>query len=66
MLLVGLFPIDQWIVAWQFIFVFIWWAAAASKLNRHFPFVVSTMMSNAPLIRSRASSGGCGATTRRT
>jgi Transmembrane protein of unknown function (DUF3556) len=54
MLIVGLFPIDQWIVAWQFIFVFIWWGAASSKLNHHFPFVVSTMMSNAPLIRSRA------------
>jgi hypothetical protein len=54
MLLVGLFPVEQWIAAWQFIFVFIWWAAASSKLNSHFPFVVSTMMSNAPLIRSRA------------
>ncbi len=54
MLVVGLFPIDQWIVAWQFVFVFIWWGAASSKLNKHFPFVVSTMMSNAPLIRSRA------------
>jgi hypothetical protein len=53
-LAVGLFPIDQWIVAWQFVLLFIWWGAASSKLNRHFPFVVSTMMSNAPLIRSRA------------
>jgi Transmembrane protein of unknown function (DUF3556) len=53
-LAVGLFPIDQWIVAWQFVFLFIWWGAASSKLNSHFPFVVSTMMSNAPLIRSRA------------
>jgi hypothetical protein len=54
MLVVGLFPVDQWIVAWQFVFLFIWWGAASSKLNHHFPFVVSTMMSNAPLIRSRA------------
>jgi hypothetical protein len=54
MLVVGLFPIDQWIVAWQFAFLFIWWGAASSKLNHHFPFVVSTMMSNAPLIRSQA------------
>jgi len=37
-------------VAWQFVFLFIWWGAASSKLNSHFPFVVSTMMSNAPLI----------------
>ena len=50
MLAVGLFPVDQWIVAWQFIFVFIWWGAASSKLNRHFPFVVSAMVSNAPLV----------------
>ena len=50
MLVVGLFPIEHWIVAWQFVFLFIWWGAASSKLNSHFPFVVSTMMSNAPLI----------------
>jgi hypothetical protein len=49
-LAVGLFPIDQWIVAWQFCFLGIWWGAASSKLNSHFPFVVSAMMSNAPLV----------------
>jgi len=54
MLAVGLFPVDQWIPAWQFIFVFIWWGAAASKLNHHFPFVVSVMISNAPWNRSKA------------
>ncbi len=53
MLAVGLFSVDQWIVAWQFIFLFIWWGAASSKLNRHFPFVVSTMISNAPLAGRR-------------
>jgi hypothetical protein len=53
-LAVGLFPVQHWIVAWQFCLFFIWWGAASSKLNRHFPFVVSTMMSNAPLIQSRA------------
>ena len=53
MLAVGLFPVDQWIVGWQFIFVFIWWGAAASKLNHHFPFVVSVMISNAPWNRSK-------------
>jgi hypothetical protein len=51
---VGLFPIGQWIVAWQFIFVFIWWGAASSKLNGHFPFVVAVMLSNAPLNRSKS------------
>jgi hypothetical protein len=54
MLVVSLFAPDQWIVAWQFILVFIWWGAASSKLNKHFPFVVSTMVSNAPWVRSRA------------
>ncbi len=54
MLAVGLFAADQWIVAWQFVFLFIWWGAASSKLNRHFPFVVSTMISNAPLFGPRA------------
>jgi Transmembrane protein of unknown function (DUF3556) len=53
-LAVGLFPVQHWIVAWQFCLLFIWWGAASSKLNHHFPFVVSTMMSNAPLIQSRA------------
>lgn len=32
----------------------IWLGAATSKLNQHFPFVISTMMSNNPLIRSRS------------
>jgi hypothetical protein len=50
MLAVGLFPVSQWIAAWQFVFIFIWWGAASSKLNRHFPFVVSVMISNAPLV----------------
>jgi hypothetical protein len=54
MLAVGLFPLSQWIVAWQFVFLFIWWGAASSKLNRHFPFVVSVMISNAPLVGPKA------------
>ena len=54
LLAVGLFATGQWIVAWQFIFLFIWWGAASSKLNHHFPFVVSVMISNAPWNRSKA------------
>jgi len=54
LLAIGLFPLGQWVVAWQFVFLFIWWGAASSKLNRHFPFVVSTMISNAPLVGPRA------------
>ena len=53
-LVISLFAPDQWIVGWQFVLFFIWWGAATSKLNRHFPFVVSVMLSNAPLIRFRS------------
>jgi len=52
-LLVSLFPLDELIPAWQFIFFFIWWGAAASKLNHHFPFVIQVMISNTPWNRSR-------------
>lgn len=31
----------------------IWWGAATSKLNHHFPSVVTIMVSNAPLLRMR-------------
>ena len=41
------------IVAAKIVFVVIWMGAATSKLNRHFPFVISTMMSNNPLIRAK-------------
>jgi hypothetical protein len=52
-LLVSLFPVEQIIPAWQFVFFFIWWGAAASKLNHHFPFVIQVMISNTPWNRSR-------------
>lgn len=42
------------IIAAKVIFMVIWMGAATSKLNRHFPFVISTMMSNNPLIRPKA------------
>ena len=32
----------------------IWMGAATSKLTKHFPFVISTMMSNSPVVRPRA------------
>jgi Transmembrane protein of unknown function (DUF3556) len=41
------------IVAAKVVFVVIWMAAATSKLNKHFPFVISTMMSNSPVVRPR-------------
>ena len=48
-----LFGADS-LVAAKLVFMVIWMGAAVSKLNRHFPFVISTMMSNNPLIRHRS------------
>jgi Transmembrane protein of unknown function (DUF3556) len=53
LLLVSLFPLHDVIPGWQFVFFFIWWGAAASKLNRHFPYVIQVMVSNTPWNRSR-------------
>src|SRR3954453_5789372 len=52
MMLVSLFPAHNLIVGWQFVLLFIWWGAATSKLNRHFPYVISVMVSNTPWNRS--------------
>lgn len=52
--LIFLFPLTNLIVAAQLVFFCIWWGAASSKLNRHFPFVVTVMISNTPWNRSRA------------
>jgi hypothetical protein len=53
-LVIFLFPIHNLIVASQFMFLCIWLGAASSKLNRHFPYVVSVMISNTPWNRWRA------------
>ncbi|MBU3065005.1 DUF3556 domain-containing protein [Nocardia sp. NEAU-G5] len=42
------------LVAAKLVFLVIWMGAAVSKLNRHFPFVISTMMSNNPLLRGKS------------
>ncbi|MBS9534714.1 DUF3556 domain-containing protein [Mycobacterium sp. M1] len=42
------------VVSAKLTFMVIWMGAATSKLNRHFPFVISTMMSNNPLMRPRS------------
>jgi hypothetical protein len=42
-------PPVQMLAAAQLGMLLLWWGAATSKLNRHFPFVVSVMISNAPL-----------------
>jgi hypothetical protein len=54
LLVVSMFPFENLIVGWQFVFFFIWWGAASSKLNRHFPFVIAVMSSNTPWNRSRS------------
>jgi hypothetical protein len=41
------------IIAAKIVFLVIWMGAATSKLNRHFPFVISTMMSNNPVMRPK-------------
>ena len=41
------------IVAAKLVCMAIWMGAATSKLTRHFPFVISTMMSNSPVMRPR-------------
>jgi hypothetical protein len=51
--IIFLFPLTNMVVAAQFVFFCIWWGAAASKLNRHFPFVVTVMISNTPWNKSR-------------
>src|SRR5207237_8739066 len=48
-LLVFFFPFTNMIIGLKLLAVAIWWGAATSKLNRHFPFVVSVMISNSPL-----------------
>lgn len=47
-----LLPGVDMIVAAKIVLLLIWWGAATSKLNHHFPFVVQVMMSNSPLWRS--------------
>jgi transmembrane protein DUF3556 len=54
LLVVSLFPFENLIVGWQFVFFFIWWGAASSKFNHHFPFVIAVMSSNTPWNRSRS------------
>ena len=52
--IIFLFPLTNMIIAAQLVFVCIWWGAASSKLNRHFPFVVTVMIRNTPWNRWRA------------
>jgi hypothetical protein len=47
-----LFPPVDTIVAAKLVMLAIWWGAATSKLNHHFPNVVETMEANSPIVRS--------------
>jgi hypothetical protein len=51
-LLVFFFPFTDQIAAFKIIMLALWWGAATSKLNHHFPNVVAVMMSNSPALRS--------------
>ena len=64
--LIFLFPLTNLVIAAQLVFFCIWWGAASSKLNRHFPFVVTVMISNTPWNRSRATKRRLYRTTPRT
>ena len=50
--LVFLFSGADIVVGAKVVFMMIWLGAATSKLNRHFPFVISTMLANNPFIPS--------------
>jgi hypothetical protein len=52
--IIFLFPVTNMAIAAQLVFFCIWWGAASSKLNRHFPFVVTVMISNTPWNKSKA------------
>jgi hypothetical protein len=43
-----LFP-DHWLPATKVVWLAVWWWAATSKLNVHFPSVIAVMQSNSPL-----------------
>jgi hypothetical protein len=48
-----LFTGPDMIIAAKLVCLVIWMGAATSKLNKHFPFVISTMMSNSPMVRTK-------------
>jgi transmembrane protein DUF3556 len=52
-LLVFFFPVTDQIAAFKIIMLGLWWGAATSKLNHHFPYVVAAMTSNNALLRPR-------------
>jgi Transmembrane protein of unknown function (DUF3556) len=53
-LFVFFFAFTDQIAAFKIILLALWWGAATSKLNHHFPYVVAVMMSNNALLRSKS------------
>ncbi|CAN5607782.1 DUF3556 domain-containing protein [soil metagenome] len=47
------YSVVDMIIAAKLVCLVIWLGAATSKLNKHFPFVISTMMSNNPVFRPK-------------
>lgn len=56
-LLVFFFPYVDQMAAFKLILLGLWWGAATSKLNHHFPYVVAVMTSNNALLRSKIFTG---------
>jgi hypothetical protein len=52
-LFVFFFPFMDQIAAFKIIMLALWWGAATSKLNHHFPHVVAAMTSNNALLRPK-------------
>lgn len=52
-LFVFFFPFIDQIAAFKIIMLGLWWGAATSKLNHHFPYVVAVMTSNNALLRPK-------------
>lgn len=52
-LLVFFFCFTSQLAAFKIIMLGLWWGAAISKLNHHFPYVVAVMMSNNALLGSK-------------
>jgi hypothetical protein len=52
-LFVFFFGFTDQIAAFKIIMLALWWGAATSKLNHHFPYVVAVMTSNNALLRSK-------------
>lgn len=52
-LVIVFFFVDDVLTGTMAIMLAVWWGAATSKLNHHFPSVVAAMVSNSPLVRSK-------------